>query len=214
LLKIWGRKNAYNVQKVLWFLDELEILFEHVDIGSIPGDLDSKEFLTKNPNGRIPVILDNGTYIWESNTILRYLAATYGKDSYWIDNPESRTYVDRWLDWELASLQPDYISLFWEYYRTPEVQRDNDKIDYSLCRCKRNLSILNHQLENTLYVAGSEFSLADIAVGTCFYRYFNMGIKTPTFPNVDKWYKKLSNRAAYQKNIAVPFNELKGRLEF
>ncbi len=214
MLKVWGRPNAYNVQKVLWFIHELGIEFEHINIGSVAGELDTEEFFAINPHGRIPVIQDDELHVWESNTILRYLASTYGKELFWLENPVDRSRVERWMDWELASLQPDFLSLFWSYFRTPENQRNRKKIKCSMERCEKNLSILDVHLKNNLYVAGSKFSIADCAVGTSFYRYFNMGINPPILPNVHRWYQRLSDRPAYQKNIMVPFDELKGRLEF
>jgi len=214
MLKVWGRPSAYNVQKVLWFIDELGIGFEHVNIGSAAGELDSKEFLAMNPNGRIPVIKDDGLYVWESNTIIRYLASTYGRPLYWVENPADRTFVERWMDWELASLQPNFLSLFWGYFRTPVSQRDSNKIEYFMKRCERNLTILNKHLMNNRYVAGAEFTIGDISAGTLLYRYFNMGVDVPELPNVRIWYQRLSDRPAYKNNILVPFEELKGRLEF
>lgn len=214
MLKIWGRASAYNVQKVLWFIDELGINYEHIDIGSVIGELESEEFLAMNPHGRIPVIQDNNLYVWESNTIIRYLAATFGKDSYWVADSAERTLVDRWVDWELASSQPDFISFFWAYYRTPEYKRDIVKIEYYKKRCEKNFSILNSQLLINRYVAGSEFSIADIALGTALFRYFNMDIEVVVLPNIYNWYQRLCDRSAFQKNICIPFGDLKGRLEF
>lgn len=214
MLKIWGRPNAYNVQKVLWFVDELGIEYEHINIGSIAGELENEAFLAKNPNGRIPVIQDDSLYVWESNTILRYLASTYGNQLFWVEDAAERTLVERWMDWELASMQPDFLALFWAYYRTPENQRDHSKIQYYIKRCDRDLTILNGHLENNPYLAGPTLSMADITVGTSFYRYFNMGIEVPALSNVRSWYRRLCDRPAYQKNIMRPFGELKGRLEF
>jgi len=214
VLKIWGRPSAYNVQKVLWFIDELRLEYEHIEVGSVEGELDSKEFIAMNPHARIPVMKDGDLIVWESNTIIRYLASEYGRDLYWVENPADRTLVERWVDWELASLQPDFLSLFWANFRTPENQRDAVKIEYFVKRCERNLTILNDCLKNSSFVAGSEFSIADISVGTMFYRYFNMGVSTPELPNVNRWYERLTIRPAYQKNIMFPFEELRGRLEF
>jgi len=213
-MKVWGRPGAYNVQKVLWFIAELGLDCVHIDIGSMQGDLDSEEFLAMNPHGRVPVILDNGSYVWESNTILRYLASTHGSEAFWVENPYGRSLIERWMDWELAALQPDFLSLFWKYYRTPESKRDSDIIEVALKRCERNLIILDAHLENSDYIAGPQFSLADICVGTSFYRLFNMDIDVPILSNVFRWYQQLSERPAYQDNIMIPFEELKGRLVY
>ena len=214
MLKIWGRKNAYNVQKVLWLLDELQIAYQHVDVGSIPGDIETPEFTTINPNQRIPVIFHNGTYIWESNTILRYLAANYDNNLLRNETPLERTHIDRWLDWELGTLQPDFLALFWNYFRTPEKKRDNAIVEENLRRCEKRFSLLNNHLSNQPYLAGDSFTIADVAVGTCLYRYKTMGTKTASYDFVNSWYQKLLARPAYQRNIATRFNELKGRQVF
>ena len=77
MLELWGRKNAYNVQKVTWILAELKLEYVHHDVGSTVGDLESTEFLALNPHARIPVLRDGDAIIWESNSIVRYLAARY-----------------------------------------------------------------------------------------------------------------------------------------
>jgi glutathione S-transferase len=128
MIEIWGRKNAYNVQKVIWTLHELALEYLHHDVGSTPGDLETEAFLAKNPHARIPVILDKNEFIWESNTIIRYLSCTYGNGLLWDTDLLSRSRAERWMDWELATLQPDFIDLFWGYYRTPEKQRDTSII--------------------------------------------------------------------------------------
>lgn len=214
MLKIWGRANAYNVQKVLWFIDELALDFEHIDIGSQIGELERDSFRAMNPHGRIPIIRDDADYIWESNSILRYLAAAYGKAHYWSESPLERSFVERWMDWELATLQPNFLALFWGFFRTPEPQRDQRKIAHSIARCEKNLALLDKHLEQNSYLSGEFFTLSDVTIGTSFYRYFNMGIEAPTFSHINRWYQQLANRPAYQRNIMVSFDELKGRLTF
>ena len=119
MLELWGRPNAYNVQKALWLLRELELEFELYPVGSVPGELDSAEFRALNPHGRIPVLRDGDDVVWESNTILRYLAARFGDAAMAPDAAFARSGIERWMDWELGKLQPDFIDLFWGYYRTP-----------------------------------------------------------------------------------------------
>jgi len=214
MIKIWGRRNAYNVQKVLWFINELGVEYEQVDIGSKIDELESGAFLAMNPHGRIPVIKDGDTYLWESNTILRYFSASYGEPLFWSESPSQRALIERWMDWELATLQADFLALFWSFYRTPEAQRDSKKIEQLITRCEKNMVIINNHLQHNSYMAGDKFTLGDITVGTSFYRYFNMGIEVPVLPNLRRWYQQLTNRPEYQNNIMLPFEELKGRLEF
>lgn len=214
MIELWGRKNAYNVQKVLWTLHELELAYLHHHIGSTPGDLDTAAFLAINPHARIPVIFDSGEFIWESNTIIRYLVANYAGSRLWDTAPATRSHSDRWMDWELATLQPDFIELFWDYYRTPEESRDEAKILTAKKRCEGHFQKLDQHLFHKNYVAGHKFTMGDISCGTCLYRYFSMGlnIEKPTY--VQDWYERLTKRDAYRECIMVPYQELKGRIQF
>lgn len=214
MIEIWGRKNAYNVQKVIWTLHELDLEYLHHDIGNTPGDLDTGDFLAINPHSRIPVISDKDEFIWESNTIIRYLASAYGNGSLWDDNPLTRTHAERWMDWELATLQPDFIDLFWKYYRTPEERRDESKILSAKRRCEAHIQKLDQHLENNAYVAGQSFTMGDIPCATCLYRYFSMGLDLEKPKHVLAWYERLLERKAYQKCIMIPYQELKGRMQF
>ncbi len=214
MIQLWGRKNAYNVQKILWILSELNINFIHKDVGSKEGDLEKQNFLKINPHSRIPVLVENNSSIWESNTIIRYLSASYSKEYLWPVNPMQRTYAERWMDWELATLQPDFIDLFWNYYRTPEKDRDANLVEYSKKRCIQHFSILNEHLKLNEYVAGKSFTMGDISCATCLYRYFEMGLNVEKPSNLMAWYNKLSSREAFKKNIMVSFDELKGRQNF
>lgn len=214
MLKVFGRRNAYNVQKVLWTLGEIGIPFEHIDIGSVAGELDIPEFLALNPHGRIPVLLDGETVIWESNTIVRYLAARYGVGWLWPESPALRSLADRWMDWELATLQSDFLALFWGYFRTPPEKRNDDALSLSLARCERHYQKLDSHLAHQPYLGGESFTMGDIPCAVSLYRYFQMGLEVSRPPNVIAWYERLLGRAAYEEHIAVPFEELRGRLEF
>ena len=113
MLELWGRNNAYNVQKVTWMLAELNLDYRHHDVGSGAGDLDQPEFVQLNPHRRIPVLVDGERVLWESNSILRYLATRYRPGELLPQDPWPRSLVERWMDWELGRLQVDFIDLFW-----------------------------------------------------------------------------------------------------
>jgi len=214
MIELWGRKNSYNVQKVLWVLDELKINYAHHDVGSQVGDLETVEFLAMNPRARVPVLIDNGSVIWESNTIVRYLSAAYGANSLWLDNPLQRSYADRWMDWEQATLQPDFMDLFWGFYRKSESKRDGAQIENSKSQCERHFKMLDGHLKQNDFVAGDAFSIGDIPAATGLYRYFEMGIEVEKPANLMAWYQRLSRREAFQRTIMTPFDELKGREQY
>jgi glutathione S-transferase len=114
MLTVWGRRSSLNLQKVMWLVGELGVVHRHIEAGGQFGGLDTPEFMAMNPHGRVPVIDDNGTIVWESHAILRYLAARYGRGSFWSDDDATRSLSDRWLDWAQTSLQPDFlVGIFW-----------------------------------------------------------------------------------------------------
>jgi len=214
MIELWGRKNSYNVQKVLWTLDELNIEYEHQDVGSQVGDLETPEFLQLNPRAQIPVLVDDGSVVWESNTIVRYLCAAYGKNLLWPAEPVKRSFADRRMDWELATLQPDFMGLFWGFYRKPQTKRDSGQIEQSKLRCEQHFAMLDNHLKHHDYLAGETFSMGDIPAATSLYRYFEMGMAVEKPANLMAWYQRLSARRAFQQTIMTPFTELKGREQY
>jgi glutathione S-transferase len=216
MLKVWGRRSSFNVQKVMWLVGELQLAHEHVPVGGSFGGLDTREFLAKNPHGRIPVIEDDdGTVVWESHAILRYLAARHPARGFWSDDPGARSRFDRWMDWSQTSLQPDFLGgVFWGCYRTPEPQRDWPAIRSAVERCAKHFRLLDAVLGGQRFLLGETLSLADITIGTALYRYFELDIDRPSVPNVEAWYRRLQERSPYREHVMIPFDELRGRLDF
>jgi glutathione S-transferase len=215
MLKVWGRRNSANVQKVLWLVGELGLPHEHIPAGGDFGGLDDPAFRAMNPNGKVPVIEDGGVAIWESHAILRYLAATYGADRFWSADPGARAPVDSWMDWAQTALQPAFLGgVFWGFYRTPPGQRDAAAIAEALDRTHRCLALIETQVVEQAFIVGETLSLADIAIGTHLYRYFELEIDRPALLRLEAWYDRLRVRPAYREHVMVSFEELKGRLAF
>jgi glutathione S-transferase len=211
MLKVWGRRSAFNVQKVMWLIDELGLPHEHVPAGGSFGGIDQPDFLALNPNGRVPVIQDvDGTVVWESHSILRYLAATYGAAQgdgvLWPDDAAGRSQRDRWMDWSLSRLQPALIDgIFMPLCRTPEAQRDLALIERSIAQCATSFQVLDAILQTRDFLEGDRLTLADIPAGTCLYRYFQLDIPRPPLPSVMAWYQRLQARPAYREHVMVAF---------
>lgn len=214
MLTVWGRRDAFNVQKVLWLIGRLGIDHRHVDAGGKFGGLDGPAFRQMNPHGRVPVIDDNGTVVWESHTILRYLATSRGAEALYPVEPGARAAVDQWLDWGLATGQRDFLDLFWGYYRTPAAERDNERVAALAQRCANNIALVDDVLGTRPFLAGASFTLADIPFGTTLYRYFGMGLSVPAPTNVTRWYDALCEQESYRTNVMIPFDHMKGRLSF
>jgi glutathione S-transferase len=215
MLTIWGRRSSFNVQKVMWLADELGVAHTHIPAGGDLGGLDAPAFLAMNPHGRVPVIEDGDTVVWESHAILRYLAAAYGGNRFWPESPAQRSWADRWMDWSQTSLQPDFLNgVFWGHYRTPEHLRDVRAVSASIDRCAAHMRLLDRMLVDRPYLGGVELTLADIPAGTALYRYFELDIARPSVPNVEAWYARLAQRPAYREHVMIPFSDLKGKLDY
>jgi glutathione S-transferase len=215
VLKIWGRRSSFNVQKVLWLVEELGLRHQHIEAGGSFGGLDTPEFLAMNPHGRVPVIDDGGTIIWESHTILRYLAARDPEGRFWSSDAAERSLAERWMDWSQTTLQPDFlVGVFWGFYRTPEHLRNWPAIREKVARCDQHFRLLDRLLADRAFLCGETLTLADIPAGTSLYRYFELEIERPSVPNVEAWYRRLQGRPAYREHVMVPFGELRGRLDY
>jgi glutathione S-transferase len=214
MLTISGRRSSFNVQKVMWLVGELGLQHRHIEVGGEFGGLDAPEFMAMNPHGRVPVIDDNGTVVWESHAILRYLAARHGRGSFWSDDAATRSLSDRWMDWAQTSLQPDFLNgVFWGFYRTPDPQKNWPAIETRIKKCARHFELLDRMLVDRVYMLGDRLTLADIPIGTSLYRYFNLDIERPSVPNVERWYRRLQDRSPYRSHVMIPFDNLRGRLD-
>jgi glutathione S-transferase len=104
--------------------------------------------------------------------------------------------------------------VFWGFYRTPEPQRNWPVIRDNISRCARHFQLLDSMLGDRAFLCGDSLTLADIPAGTSLYRYFEVEIARPTIPNVEAWYRRLQEHPAYRDNVMVPFDELRGRLDY
>ena len=215
MIEVWGRRNSFNVQKVMWLVGELGLPHRHVPAGGGFGGLDSLAFRAMNPHGRVPVLADGGTVVWESHAILRYLAARDPESRFWPADPAARAPVDGWMDWSQTALQPDFLmGVFWGFYRTPEPLRDTAAVAAKVAACAAHFRLLDGILAGRPFLCGERPSLADIAAGTALYRYFGLEIERPSVPNVEAWYRRLQQRPAYREHVMLPFDNLRGRLDY
>ncbi|MEQ9725841.1 glutathione S-transferase [Pseudomonas sp. WHRI 8822A] len=201
MLKIWGRKNSSNVRKALWCAEEAGIAYERVEAGGAFGVVDQPEYLARNPNGRVPMIEDGDLVLWESNAIVRYLAAAYAPGSLYPEDPASRACGDKWMDWTTSSFASEFRDLFWGILRTPVEQRNLPVIEAARQRCIALLELPERALGERPYLSGDSFAMGDIPLGSFIYAWFEMPIERPPQPNLQAWYARLCERPAYQRAV-------------
>jgi glutathione S-transferase len=207
-LRIWGRANSVNVQKVLWCLRELDLAYERIDAGMAFGRNRESDYLAKNPNGRIPTLEDGDFVLWESNSIMRYLVLAYAPNSsLYPQAAKQRASVDRWLDWTLSTLQPIERPVFWGLVRTPVAERDMVAIQKDADAAAVQWRIIDAQLATRRFVEGEVFTLADLALGTYTRRWFGVeGIHKPALPHLERWYAQFADRPGFQQFVAPPMS--------
>lgn len=210
-MHIYGRHTSYNVQKVLWLADELSVSYQHTEVGGAYGGIDAPSFIEMNPLGKVPVLDADGKYIWESNTIVRYLASEFGTGHWASGDAYTESLKNRWLDWSIEKLDAAFVGVFWGYYRTPEKQRDNGAIKQSVLDCNSCLTILADQLDDQSFLLGEEISIADICTAVYLHRLYAIDLDIEFPDPVLAWYNRLSKRPAYLKWAMSDFTMLKDR---
>jgi len=204
MLKIWGRNTSSNVQKVMWAIGEMNLPHERIDIGGPFGKNKEPAYLAMNPNGLVPTLEEeDGWLLWESNSIVRYLAAKHKAAVLEPTDLRIRAHAHKWMDWQLSVLGPAIHGLFWGLVRTPPEKRDHADIEDSRQRTIRAAGMLETQLAKTKYVASNEFSYGDIPVGIQIYRFVSLAKDRPAMPNLDRWFAAISARPAFKQHIAA-----------
>jgi glutathione S-transferase len=204
MLTIHGRINSINVQKVALACEELKLPYKRIDAGGAFGGVQTAEYKAMNPNGLVPVLVDDGFVLWESNTIVRYLAAKYGEGTLWLVNPAARALSDRWMDWGAISFYPKLHPAFWGLVRTSADKRDHAAIEASIEATEAALDVLEGQLEGKLFLAGDHPTIGDIALVPAVFRWLNMPVQRKTKPNIEAWCARLAKRPGYNKALMLP----------
>lgn len=204
MIKVLGRANSVNVQKVMWCAAELDIDVARIDVGGAFGGNETDAFRAMNPNGRVPVLVDGDFVLWESNAIVRYLYDQYGTDAWKLQSPSQVALAGQWMDWYLTALHPPMTVLFWQLVRTDPAKRDGVKIETALANITRHWVMLDQHLATRDFVLGDRLSMADIPLGSSAYRWHSLDIARPDLPNLRAWWDRLVVRTAYRENVMLP----------
>jgi glutathione S-transferase len=203
MLRIWGRVNSVNVKKALWAAEELGLKYERIDAGMQFGVTKTPQYLKMNPTGLVPTIDDDGFVLWESHTIVRYLAAKHGMGALCPAGLEARADAERWMDWAFT-FQNAMRAVFWGLIRTPPEKRDHKAIEEGRHKSAELLAIPEAVLAGKPYITGKNLTMADIPLGCEVQRWMRVPIERPRLPNVEAWFERLRERPAFRKCVDIP----------
>jgi glutathione S-transferase len=206
MLVIWGRNNSVNVQKVLWCCEEMGVEYKRIDAGAAFGVVNTSDYRNLNPNGLVPTVDDDGFVLWESNAIVRYLAAKHAPGNLWPDDLRTRASADRWMDWQQTTFWPAIRPLFMGLIRTAPDKRDPRVLEESRLKTAEVLAILDNHLISRAYVAGNALTIGDIPLGCAIWRWMGMPIERPELRNVQRWFDSLALRPAYKTIVMLPLS--------
>ncbi|MGU7783583.1 glutathione S-transferase family protein [Burkholderia sp. PU8-34] len=199
MLQILGKTPSINVRKVLWLCTELNLPFEHEEWGAGFRSTNDPAYLALNPNGLVPVIKDGDFVLWESNSIIRYLANRYGDASLYPAEPQARARIDQWIDWQGSDLNRAWASAFLGLVRKSPDHQDPAAIAQSIANWTKHMRVLNAQLDATgAFVAGDHFTLADIPIGLSVNRWFGTPFEHPDFPALTRYVERLATRDGFK----------------
>jgi glutathione S-transferase len=200
MIKILGRSTSGNVQKVLWLLEELAQPYTREDYGRQFNNTQTPEYLSLNPSGKVPTIVDGDVVVWESNTILRYICnKSSGGATFYPADPALRTHVERWMDWQLASLNGPYLGVFREAKKKEEERAASWAADSK--ELVTQLELLERGTAGRPFIAGSAFSIADICLAPIVDRCLKFPLTLPALTSVKAWRDKVAARPAYKKAV-------------
>ena len=206
MLKIWGRANSINVQKVLWCCGELGLQYDRIDAGNEFGVTKTPEYRALNPNSLVPTIEDGDFQLWESNVIVRYLAQKHDPERLFPADIRTRFDAERWMDWQATVFWPALRPLFIELIRTSPENRDAAVIARAEGLSLAAAQILDTRLSDRAFLAGERFSMGDIPAATTVHRWYALDIHHPELPNLRRWYELMKQRQPFRAIVMTPLS--------
>jgi len=190
MIKLWGRLSSINVRKVVLTLQVLELPYERVDAGAAFGIVRTPEYLARNPNALVPLLDDDGFTLWESNVVVRYLAARAGSSLYPVDL-RKRFDAERWMDWQQTTLSGAGREAFIQLIRTPAEQRRQDLVERSIAATEPLWDLIDAHLAQRNYMAGDSLTIADIPLACEMHRWRGLPLTWRPRPHADAWWDRM-----------------------
>ena len=204
-MKIYQFDMSPNVKRVRIVANEVGEPFTIVTLDPMKGEHMAPDFVAKNPNHKVPTVeLDDGSVLWESAAICLYLASKYPEKKLVSADPRARAEIAKWMFWNASHLEAALFTILLEKLFAKFVYgRDASEIKLKDAQADvdRFAPILNAQLEGHPYVAGNDFSIADICIGSTLEFAIQTGnFDIAPYKHAAAWLGKLQARDAWKKS--------------
>jgi glutathione S-transferase len=204
MITLWGRRNSMNVQKVIWTLEELGLSYERHNVAGSYGGTDTAEYKAMSPMGLVPVIRDGDVTMFESNAIVRYLAAAHGEGKLRPRAAKQLAAAEQWMDWTQLNIGPPVMTLFLQSVRTPRDKQNRNAMENAIAQLHKLLPIADAAMSNSAFLAGGQLTFGDIPLGVMVWRLSCFDWPRMSLANLDRWYEQLKMRPAYRKGVMIP----------
>ena len=204
MIQLWHCADARSF-RALWALEELGLPYTRTDVGGPFGGTSTPEYRAMNPLGLVPSLEESGFHLFESNAILRYLCNAHAPASpLYPTAPRPRATIEAWMEFQQTALNRPMSIVFQVLIRTAPAQRDTAAIAAATAESATIWAIIDRRLAGMPYLAGEEFTLADIPFGVHVHRWLNLDLPTrPAAPHLAAWYQRLLGRAPYKAHCAI-----------
>jgi glutathione S-transferase len=209
MITVHGRTTSSNVQIVMWAIGELGLPHRRLDVGGAFGGTNTPEYLAMNPNGLVPCIQDGDLTLFESAAILRYLGAKYADEPFWPKDAARRGRLDQWAEWGRTSLTPPMAQIFGQLVRTRESERNAATLANLEAQLRKLAGIADKRIGDGPWLAGADFTFADIPFAHQLYRYFTLPFDRAETPNLVAYYERLKERPAFAGHVMVSYEPLR-----
>ncbi len=201
MIKLYGPVRS-SAGRCFLCLEEIGVPYESVNINLMEKEHIGPAFLEINPNGKVPALVDGENTLFESMAINFYLAEKY-KPELMGKNLKERALVYQWSFWASSELQGPLIQLLIQKVFVPEAKRDQKIIEESLEVLPRYFQVLDKSLANTKYLAGNEYTLADLNTYSVASIASALQYDLTPYKNILGWMGQLSERPAHKKYAAM-----------
>jgi glutathione S-transferase len=208
-LVVYGNKIATCTQRVLILLEELNLKYELRELDLMKGHQKDPRYLTLQPFGKVPAVVYGDYKLFESRSILRYIAKNNTDDSDLTLNESP--YVDMWLEVESQNFNPPISKYIYEKvfkkWKDPEAVSDETILSQALDELSSVFDVYEKRLEESKYIGGASFSIADISHIPYLHMFVNIGEENKKFvkkyPHVYKWYKRMLMKGSVKEVLNI-----------